>query len=100
MPSTFSCSYIARPYSHAPRLSKRPQSFDRQLATQRLRKIFHRHAALFVVAAQWLHTGLTTLHLFQEAEAAKLLGIPDGMSQVCLLPVAYTRGTDFKVASP
>ncbi len=42
---------------------------------------------------------LTTLHLFQEAEAAKLLGIPDGMSQVCLLPVAYTRGTDFKVAS-
>jgi nitroreductase len=42
---------------------------------------------------------LTTLHLFQEAEAAKLLGIPEGVSQVGLLPVAYTRGTDFKVAS-
>jgi nitroreductase len=40
---------------------------------------------------------LTTLHLFQEAEAAKLLGIPEGISQVGLLPVAYTRGTDFKV---
>jgi nitroreductase len=41
---------------------------------------------------------LTTLHLFAEAEAAKLLGIPENVTQVGLLPVAYTKGTDFKVA--
>jgi len=41
----------------------------------------------------------TTLHLGAEAEAAELLGIPDHMSQAGLLPVAYTKGTDFKAAS-
>jgi nitroreductase len=41
---------------------------------------------------------LTTLHLFREAEVAKLLGIPDEVTQVALLPVAYTKGSDFKVA--
>ena len=46
-----------------------------------------------------LGSTLTTLHLFREREAAALLGIPDGVSQVALLPVAYTRGTDFAPAS-
>jgi nitroreductase len=41
----------------------------------------------------------TTLHLGLEAEAAELLGIPGHMSQAGLLPVAYTKGTDFKPAS-
>jgi nitroreductase len=41
---------------------------------------------------------LTTLHLFREEEVAKLLGIPEGVAQVALLPVAYTKGTDFKKA--
>ncbi len=45
-----------------------------------------------------LGSTLTTLHLFREAEAAKLLGIPEGVTQVALLPVAYTKGADFKVA--
>ena len=45
-----------------------------------------------------LGSTLTTLHLFRETEAAKLLGIPEGVSQVALLPVAYTKGGDFKVA--
>ena len=40
----------------------------------------------------------TTLHLGLEAEANELLGIPDHMSQAGLLPVAYTKGTDFKPA--
>jgi nitroreductase len=40
----------------------------------------------------------TTLHLMQEADAAELLGIPDDITQVALLPVAYTKGTDFKPA--
>ncbi len=45
-----------------------------------------------------LGSTLTTLHLFREADAAKLLGIPEGVSQVALLPIAYTTGVDFKVA--
>ncbi len=42
---------------------------------------------------------LTTIHLAKEAEAAEVLGIPDHMTQVGLLPVAYTKGTDFKPAA-
>lgn len=45
-----------------------------------------------------LGSTLTTLHLNKEAEAAELLGIPDDVMQVALLPVAYTKGTDFKAA--
>ncbi|MEM7337522.1 MAG: nitroreductase family protein [Actinomycetota bacterium] len=41
----------------------------------------------------------TTLHLGHEAEAAELLGIPAHMTQAGLLPVAYTKGTDFKPAA-
>ncbi len=41
---------------------------------------------------------LTTLHLGLEQEAAELLAIPDHMTQAALLPVAYTKGTDFKPA--
>jgi len=41
---------------------------------------------------------LTTLHLVYEAEAAELLGVPDGVLQVGLLPVAYFTGDDFKPA--
>lgn len=48
--------------------------------------------------ARGLGTVLTTLHLNCEAEAAALLGIPDDVMQVGLLPVAYTIGTDFKPA--
>ena len=44
-----------------------------------------------------LGSTLTTIHLFKEAETAELLGIPEGWSQVGLLPVAYTKGADFKV---
>jgi len=40
----------------------------------------------------------TTLHLRNEVAAAELLGIPDGVSQVALIPVAYTIGDDFKPA--
>jgi nitroreductase len=41
---------------------------------------------------------LTTLHLVREREAAELLGIPDGVLQAGLLPVAYSTGDDFKPA--
>ncbi len=41
---------------------------------------------------------LTTLHLYGESEAAEVLGIPDTVTQAALLPVAYTKGTDFRPA--
>lgn len=40
----------------------------------------------------------TTLHLAHEAEARDLLGIPADVTQVALLPVAYTTGDDFSPA--
>jgi nitroreductase len=46
--------------------------------------------------ARGLGTCWTTLHLMREQEAAELLGIPDNMMQGALIPVAYTKGTDFK----
>jgi len=48
--------------------------------------------------ARGLGSTLTTLHLGFEKEVATLLGIPDHVQQIALLPVAYTRGTDFKRA--
>jgi nitroreductase len=54
----------------------------------------------FMLAARerGLGTCWTSLHLTYEKEVATLLGIPDEVAQVALIPIAYTRGTDFKVA--
>lgn len=46
--------------------------------------------------ARGLGTCWTTLHLMREQEAAELLGIPDNFMQGALIPVAHTKGTDFK----
>ena len=40
----------------------------------------------------------TTLHLLREREVAEILGIPATVRQIALLPVAYTKGLDFKPA--
>jgi nitroreductase len=48
--------------------------------------------------ARGLGSCLTTLHLAYEDDAAELLGIPENMVQMALLPVGYTKGTDFKPA--
>jgi nitroreductase len=46
-----------------------------------------------------LGSTLTTLHLVREKAVAELLRIPEDVTQVGLLPVAYTKGTDFKPAA-
>lgn len=46
--------------------------------------------------ARGLGTTWTTLHLQYEREVAEILGIPDTVRQGVLLPVAYTKGTDFR----
>ncbi|MEJ3654696.1 nitroreductase family protein [Actinomycetes bacterium KLBMP 9759] len=45
-----------------------------------------------------LGSTLTSYHLGHEAEVAEILGIPDDVTQVGLLPVAYTTVQDFKPA--
>ena len=40
----------------------------------------------------------TTDHLFFEREVGQILGIPETVTQVALLPVAYFTGADFKPA--
>lgn len=45
------------------------------------------------VGAAW-----TTLHLVYEREVAKILGIPDHVTQAVMLPVGYYLGDDFKPA--
>jgi nitroreductase len=46
--------------------------------------------------ARGLGTAWTTLHLKYEHEVAEVLGLPTNVRQGVLLPVAYTKGTDFK----
>jgi nitroreductase len=45
-----------------------------------------------------LGSTLTTIHLRREAQVAELFGIPADVTQVALLPVAYTKGTEFSHA--
>ena len=45
-----------------------------------------------------LGSTLTTISLFFEKDVAEVLNMPEDIMQVALLPVAYTRGTDFKIA--
>ena len=46
-----------------------------------------------------LGSTFTTMHLLFEEQARKILGIPDDVMQAALLPVAYTKGGDFKPAA-
>jgi nitroreductase len=53
----------------------------------------------FMLAARsrGLGTVWTTFHLLHEEKAAEILGIPyEQVTQVALIPVAYTIGTEFK----
>jgi nitroreductase len=52
---------------------------------------------MLAARARGLGTCWTSLHLFFEEEVAKLLGIPYAeVMQACLIPLAYTKGTQFK----
>ena len=52
---------------------------------------------MLAARARGLGTAWTSVHLFCEQEAADVLGIPySEITQACLIPVAYTRGTKFK----
>ena len=53
---------------------------------------------MLALRARGLGSSWTSLHLMYEKEAAEILGVPDGIIQAALLPVAYFKGTDFKPA--
>lgn len=54
---------------------------------------------MLAARARGLGTAWTTVHLMMEQQMAEVLGIPfDSVQQVCLSPVAFTKGTDFKPA--
>ena len=54
---------------------------------------------MLAARARGLGTAWTTLHLMHEQAIAELLGIPyEDYMQVALIPIAYTKGTDFKPA--
>ncbi len=54
---------------------------------------------MLAARSRGLGTAWTTLHLAFEREAAEILAIPyDRVTQVALLPVAYTKGAHFHPA--
>ena len=54
---------------------------------------------MLAARARGIGTAWTTLHLMHEKEIADLLGIPyDEFMQIALIPIAYTKGTNFKAA--
>jgi nitroreductase len=54
---------------------------------------------MLAARARGLGTAWTTIHLAMEQAVADIVDIPfDTMQQVCLTPLAFTKGTDFKPA--
>jgi nitroreductase len=54
---------------------------------------------MLALRSRGLGSALTTMHLALEREAGEILGIPDTVTQVGLLPVAYFTGETFKPAN-
>jgi nitroreductase len=55
---------------------------------------------MLAARARGLGTCWTTLALMQEQAVAEVVGIPfESVQQVCMSPLAYTKGTDFKPAA-
>ena len=54
---------------------------------------------MLAARARGLGTAWTTIHLMMEQAVADIVGISfDTVQQVCLTPLAFTKGTDFKPA--
>ena len=53
---------------------------------------------MLALRTRGLATAWTTLHIMFEQDAAKILGLPEHVTQTALFPVAHYTGTDFKPA--
>jgi nitroreductase len=54
---------------------------------------------MLALRSRGIGSSWTSIHLRREHEAARLLCIPDDVTQVALLPVAYFTGDDFRPAA-
>jgi nitroreductase len=54
---------------------------------------------MLALRARGLGSAWTTMHLYREHEVADLLGIPEGVVQAALLPVAYYTGETFSATA-
>jgi nitroreductase len=54
---------------------------------------------MLALRARGVGSSWTSIHLRREPEAAALLGIPDGVTQVALLPIGYFTGDTFRPAA-
>jgi nitroreductase len=76
-----------------------PERFSPVLASSAYGSIFPAIWSFqLALRSRGLGSVLTTLHLAFESEVAELLGVPEDVLQVALIPVAYTRGLDFRPA--
>jgi nitroreductase len=53
---------------------------------------------MLALRSRGLASALTTMHLILEKEVSEVLGIPDTVTQVGLIPVAHFTGDSFKPA--
>jgi nitroreductase len=80
-------------------LGKLPDGIPSWIAASMMGSIFPAVWSFqLALRSRGLGSVLTTLHLAFHDEASKLLGIPETVQQAALIPVAYTKGTDFKPA--
>jgi nitroreductase len=101
-----SATYLAEHMSECPVLvigcitSRRLESVPVTQAASSLANILPAMWSFMLAArARSLGTAWTTIHLMMEKEVADIVEIPfESVQQVCLSPVAFTMGTDFKPA--
>jgi nitroreductase len=53
---------------------------------------------MLAARARGLGSSWTTMHLLYEAEAAEIIGVPDGWPPALLIPVGFFTGTSFRPA--
>ena len=104
---TDSATFLAENMAKAPVLvigcmaGPRSESFNTMMAASSLGNILPATWSFMLAArARSLGTAWTTIHLMMEQAVADIVAIPfDEVTQVCLSPLAYTLGTDFKPAA-
>ena len=80
-------------------VSRLPDNAPHALATSHFGSIYPAVWSFqLALHSRGLGSVLTTVHLIREKECAQILGIPEGVAQVCLLPVAHIRGGDLRAA--
>lgn len=105
--SASSADFLGEQMGNAPALvigcteSGRADNVPAMMASSMLGNILPAMWSFMLAArARGLGTAWTTVHLMMEQQVADIVGIPfDAVQQVCLTPVAYTVGTDFKAAA-